>query len=121
MPISIATVEKSLEAQLARITQPELAARIQELLVPVSCEQIGWEYGEPGTTYQCWVVAYDPASNIAFAYSEHGFGPAFPWGMFQKGPDQSMGRDDSWYLTLEGAVRESPAWHGPNPAGYVVG
>lgn len=121
MPISIASVEALLDCELARIAQPDLVARIRELLVPIRSELVGWDYGEPGQTYLCWIVAYDPETNLAFAYSEHGFGPSYPWGMFWHGPDQSMGMDSSWYLSLEDVFRESIAWHGDNPSGYEVG
>ena len=120
MPISLANVEVLLGSELARITQPELVARIKELLVPIRSEQVGWDYGDPGQSYPCWIVAYDPETNLAFAYSEHGFGPSYPWGMFWKGPDQSMGMDNSWYLSLEDVFRESIAWNGVNPPGFEV-
>ena len=120
MPTTLATVEELRDAQLERITQPDLLARIKELLVPVRCEQVGWDYGEPSQVFPCWIVAYDPGTNLAFAYAEHGFGPSYPWGMFRSGPSQSMGQDNCWYLTLEDVVRESMAWHGDNPPDYEV-
>lgn len=121
MPTTLADVETLLEAELARVTQQDLSARIKELLVPITCEPIGWDYGELGQTYPCWVVAYDPDTNLAFGYCEHGFGPSYPWGMFWRGPDQTMGMDNGWYLSLEDVFRESLAWHGSNPSGYEVG
>jgi hypothetical protein len=121
MPISLADVKALLDTELARITQPDLVARINELLVPIRCEQIGWDYGAPGQTYPCWIVAHDPETNLAFAYSEHGFGPSYPWGMFWHGPDQSIGMDNAWYFSLEDVLRESVAWHGDNPPGREVG
>ena len=121
MPTTLASVEALLDIELARITQPDLVTRIKQLIVPVRCGQVGWDYGDPGQTYPCWIVAYDPESNLAFAYSEHGFGPSYPWGLFRKGPDQSMGMDSSWYLTLEDVFRGSLAWHGINPPDYEVG
>ena len=121
MPTTLADVEALLDTELARITQPDLAMRVRELLVPIRCEQVGWDYGAPGQTYPCWIVAYDPETNLAFAYSEHGFGPSYPWGMFWQGPDQSMGMDNGWYLSLEDVFRESVAWHGANPPGYEAG
>jgi len=121
MAASLALVEELVSAELARITQPELLARIKELLVPVRCELVGWDYGEPEQAFPCWIVAYDPEANLAFAYTEHGFGPAYPWGMFWPGPNQSMGQDNCWYLTLEDVVRESISWEGENPPGYEIG
>lgn len=121
MPTSLADIELLLGNELARITQPDLLARIKELLVPIHCEQVGWDYGDPGQSHPCWIVAYDPETSLAFAYSELGYGPSYPWGMFRKSPDQSMGMDDSWYLSLEDVFRESIAWHGENPPRYEVG
>lgn len=121
MPITFADVKALLDTELARIAQPDLVARISELLVPIRHEQIGCDYGAPGQTHPCWIVAHDPETNLAFAYSEHGFGPAYPWGMFWYGPDQSMGMDNVWYLSLEDVFRESVAWHGTNPSGREIG
>lgn len=120
MPTVLADVETLLDHELARITQPDLVVRIRELLVPIRCEQVGWDYGAPGQSHPCWIVAYDPDTNLAFAYSQHGFGPAHPWGMFRASPDQSMGTDDGWYVCLEDVFRASMAWHGENPPGYEV-
>ncbi len=121
MPITLADVKALLDTELARINQPDLVTRLSELLVPIRCEQIGWDYGTPGQTYPCWIVAHDPETNLAFAYSEHGFGPSYPWGMFWLGQDQSMGMDNAWYLSLEDVFRESISWHGTNPPGREVG
>jgi len=121
MPTTFADVQALLDAELARITQPDLVSRIKELLVPIRCEQVGWDYGTPKMTFPCWIVAYDPETNLAFAYCEHGFGPADPWGMFWAGPDQSMGMDNAWYLSLEDVFREAIAWDGANPPDYEVG
>ncbi|UBB23958.1 hypothetical protein LAG73_11265 [Pseudoxanthomonas japonensis] len=107
-------VEALVDAEIARISQSDLVERIREMRVPVRCEQVGWDYGVADQTYPCWVVAHDVEANLVFAYSEHGFGPSYPWGMFVPGPDQSMGMDNSWYLSLEDVVRESISSHGTN-------
>ena len=121
MPTSLADVESILGNELARIAQPDLLARIKELLVAIHCEQVGWDYGDPGQSLPCWIVAHDPETNLAFAYSEQGFGPSYPWGMFTKSREQAIGRDDSLYLSLEDAFRASIVWHGENPPSYEVG
>ncbi|MGY3265542.1 hypothetical protein ACVWZN_001615 [Lysobacter sp. HA35] len=120
MPTTSADVEALVARELERIAQPDLVTRIRELLVPVHCERVGWDYGDPEQTYPCWVVAYDPETSLAFPYSEHGFGPEYPWGMFWRGPRQSMGTDDCWYLSLEDVFRESLAWCGSNPPNREV-
>lgn len=110
------------EAEIANIAQPDLVARVRELMVPVRCELRGWDYGEPGEEYACWIFAEHPESNTAFAYTEHGFGPTSPWGLlFIRGEQMSMGMDSGWFISLEDLFRESRAWEGANPAGYTVG
>ena len=121
MPVTLADMQELLDIELCRISQADLIARINELLVPIRCEPVAWDYGAPGQMYPCWIVAHDPEVNLVFAYSENGFGPSYPWGMFRPGKSQSMGTDDSWYLTLQDVFRESPSWLGANPPGYEVG
>ncbi len=110
------------EAEIAKITQPELVFRIRELLVAVRCEQRGWDYGSPNEEYPCWIFAEHSESNTAFAYTEHGFGPSSPWGLlFIRGEHLSMGMDGAWFVSLEDLFRESKAWKGVNPPGYAAG
>lgn len=115
MPTALEDVEALLDHELTRITQPDLVARLKELIIPIRCEQVGWDYGDPRQTYPCWIVAYDPETNLAFAYCEHGFGPARPWGMFWKAASQSMGMDNCWYLSLEDVFRDSISWRDEKP------
>lgn len=104
-------VQTSVEAELARISEPSTVALIRSLLVQPRCEQRPWDYGEPGQTYPCWIVAEHPASNTAFAYCEHGFGPRCPWGLLAcSGEFLNMGMDSSWFSSLEDCVRDSFAW-----------
>jgi hypothetical protein len=122
MSISSAAVEQAVEAGIARITQPELIACIRQHRVPVRCEPREWDYGAAGLTYPCWIFAEHPASNIAFAYCEQGFGPSNPWGLlFIRGEHLSIGMDCGWFARLEDLFRESSAWDGDNPPGYEVG
>jgi hypothetical protein len=111
------------EAEIAKIMQPDLVTRIRELLVPVRCELRGWDYGKIGDEeFPCWIFAEHPQSNTAFAYSEHGFGPSSPWGLlFIRGKYTSMGMDSGWFVSLEDLFRESMAWDGANPPDYTVG
>ena len=121
MPITSADVEKAVEAEIARISQPELVACIRQHLVPVRCEQREWDYDSAVLTYPCWIIAEHPASNTAFAYCEHGFGPSDPWGLLSiRGEHMSIGMDSGWFTRLEGAFRDSMAWDGVDPPGYEV-
>jgi len=99
------------EAELTRISNPSTVALIRGLLVPPRCEQRPWDYGEPNQTFPCFIVAEHPASNTAFAYCEHGFGPRCPWGLlWRSGEWLNMGMDSSWFTSLEDCVRDSFAW-----------
>jgi hypothetical protein len=114
-------VGKAVEAEINRISQPELVTRIRELLVPIRCEQREWDYGDPGLTYPCWIVAEHAASNTAIAYCEQGFGPSSPWGLLAiRGEHMSIGMDCGWFISLEEAVRDPMAWDGVSPTDYEV-
>jgi hypothetical protein len=87
------------EAELAQITRPELAARIRALLVAPRCEERPWDYGAIEQTYPCWIIAEHPESDTAFAYCAHGFGPGSPWGLLAiSGPHDTMGMDAGWFI-----------------------
>jgi len=121
MPITSANVGKEIEAEIARISQPELIACIRCHLVPPRCEQREWDYGDLGVSYPCWIFAEHPPSNTAFAYCEHGFGPSDPWGLLSiRGEHMSIGMDSGWFARLEGVFRDSMAWDGVDPPDYEV-
>lgn len=75
MPLNASQVSSLVEAELARISNPTVAALVRGLIVPPRCESRPWDYGKSGTTHPCWIVAEHPASNTAFAYCDAGFGP----------------------------------------------
>ena len=117
-----ADIQVFVEAEIARISQPELVPRIRELLVSIRPELRDWDYGAPGERYPCWIFAEHRESNTAFAYSEYGFGPNSPWGLLSiDGEHMSMGMDCGWFTSLEDQFRGSMAWEGRNPPGYEVG
>lgn len=121
MSITAEAVAEAVEAEINRISQPELVACIRQHLVPVRCEQSEWDYGDPGLTHPCWIFAEHAASNIAFAYCEQGFGPRDPWGLLSiRGKHLSMGMDGGWFARLDDLFRESSAWDGVDPPGYEV-
>ena len=111
MALSSERVRALVDAELSRITDAKLAARIRELLVPPRPVEREWDYGPPGQTYTCWTVLEDPDSNSGIAYCEEGFGPTFPWGLvFLTGEYLSIGMDAGWFDTLEEAMLNSMAW-----------
>jgi hypothetical protein len=107
------------EKELHRIVDPRLVQRIRELLVtPYPVERL-WDYGAPDEQFTCWTVIEHAPSNTGIAYCAHGFGPHSPWGLVSlSGPHMSIGMDAGWFASLEGAMRNSRAWDGPNPEGY---
>ena len=115
-------LEEIVSAQIESIEQPELVACLERRLVPPRLEHRGWDYGEDGQTYPCWICVEDRATNTAIAFCEEGFGPTDPWGLlFIEGEHTSMGMDSSWFPSLEEAVRDSMFWDGGNPPGYEAG
>ena len=111
MALTALQISGLVEAELARITSPQVSALLRSLLVTPRGERRAWDYGEPGTEYPCWIVAEHSPSNTAFAYCEQGFGPSFPWGLLWiSGEHLSIGMDGAWYESLEEVVRESRAW-----------
>jgi len=118
MALTAAEVSALVEAQLAQVTDSQAAALMRGLFVTPRCEDRPWDYGDPGTTYPCWIVLEHPPSGTGIAYCEHGFGPKCPWGLLWiSGKHPSMGMDCGWYDSLEKAVRESMAWpDDPEPA-----
>jgi hypothetical protein len=107
--------------ELGAISDPEVRDVIHLRRVEPYPVERDWDYGAPGERYLCWTVLEHRSSNTGVAYCDAGFGPAHPWGLvFLSGPHTNIGMDSGWFATLEGAVRESMAWDGPNPPGYEV-
>lgn len=114
MEIEATGVEELVRAEILRITDVSSRQAIARLLVAARVEHREWDYGAPGQTHPCWIVLEHPPSNTGIAYCEHGFGPAFPWGLlFLAGEQLSMGMDAAWYETLEEAFRDSMACDAP--------
>ena len=113
MSLSATDVEQLVEAELSRISDVALRARIAQLRVRPHAVVREWFYGTPGQTYECWTVLEHWPSNTGVAYCPEGFGPRHPWGLvFLEGPLIGIGADYEWFATLEDAVRDSMAWEG---------
>ena len=97
--------------QLARVSEPTVAARIRSLLVSPYSVAREFDYGSPKISYPCWTVLEHRPSNTGIAYCEQGFGPRCPWGLVSlSGRCMSIGMDCGWFSTLEAAFRDSMAW-----------
>ena len=115
------TVAELVERQLADITDLAIVDLIRQLSVEPFPVLRDWDYGASGEQYVCWTVLEHTPSNTAVAYCDAGFGPESPWGLVSlRGPHMSIGMDSGWFATLGVAVRESPAWDGPNQSDYEV-
>lgn len=113
-------IEALVESDISRIEQADLVSLAQKLRVPVRLEDRPWDYGEEGETFPCWIVLAHPPSNTAVAYCSQGFGPETPWGLLFIAELHNMGMDCDWFVSLEDALRQSPAWEGEDPPGYEI-
>jgi hypothetical protein len=114
-------VKELVEREMAVISDPALLDLIRRLSVEPSRVVRDWDYGASGERHVCWTVLEHPPSNTGVAYCDAGFGPDSPWGLVSlSGRHMNIGMDSGWFATLEAAVRDSPAWDGPNPLGYEV-
>jgi hypothetical protein len=101
------------ELELLRFSDPAQGDAVRVLLVFPRCEQRGWDYGEKGQIFPCWIVAEHSESNTAFAYCEQGFGPKSPWDLLclsRSSPSASMGVDCGWFHHFHECLRDSSAW-----------
>jgi hypothetical protein len=107
--------------ELDAISDPAVRDLVYRLRVEPYPVERDWDYGAPDERYVCWTVLEHQPSNTGVAYCDAGFGPVHAWGLvFLSGPHMNIGMDSAWFATLEGAVRESMAWDGPNPSGYEI-
>jgi hypothetical protein len=101
-------LKRAIESELATLSDTRVVEHVRARLVKPCVVPIGWDYGEPGQQYPCWIVLYDPRSNCEIAYSEHGFGPRCPWGLVNsKADDPRMGKDSGWFTRFLDAFFES--------------
>jgi hypothetical protein len=95
-------VENPDENELGRIDAPRRAA-LRCLLVPPAIRELGWNYGQSGQRYACWIIARAPDERVTLTHCDEGFGPAFPWGYLLDESD-GMGMDSQWHAGLEDAA-----------------
>jgi hypothetical protein len=115
--LSSGQVAALVEQEMRSITNPSVIEQLKRWLVTPRKSSRDWDYGEPGTKYDCWIVLEHRDSNTAVAYCERGFGPKKPWGLlFIQGQYQSMGMDSGWFPHLEEAFLDSWACEKTTPA-----
>jgi len=106
-------------AELARIADDARRRALADLLTDPSAEEREWDYGPDGQTHPCWVIARHTDRGVALVYCQSGFGPTYPWGAVPVDLPR-MGRDDSWFASLDDAFIVSGLWGGPLPPDYEV-
>ncbi len=119
--MSIQTVEdltQLVQAEIERISLPEIRSAVTPLLVPPKLHMRNWDYGKPGKVLPCWTVLEHRESGTGIAYSDFGFGPKCSWGLvFLAASKNWFGDDAGWFSTLEDAFCESfalgdlPVWN----------
>ena len=117
--VTPAEVAGLVRGELGGIEDARVAAALQGFLVPPRACRLAWDYGAVGASYPGFVVAAFPESRTGIAYSEHGFGPSFPWVLIWL-ERPGFGMDSNAFSRLEEAFRSSMAWDEPPPRGYAL-
>jgi hypothetical protein len=99
-PIDAQSLKALVESELAGISDGGVLARVRTMLVEPEVILRSWDYGNAGERYPCWtVLRVPPPRGFDIAYCQHGFGPAFPWGMVSA-DELTLGNDGGWFETL---------------------
>lgn len=106
MSCSADDVAAHVAVELAVIADGVVREGLRSRVITPALHSRNWDYGAPGERYPCWTVAADPELDSAIVYSEHGFGPASPWGIVRIS-DPWYGMDGGWFARLEDAFVDS--------------
>ena len=106
-----AEVAAALDEDLANLRDPRVRASIQAFRVATPTPiRLAWDYGEPGETFDGWLVFENPEQRTGIVYCDQGFGPKRPWGLINTGETcPSMGMDSGWFDRFMDAYLDSPA------------
>ncbi len=109
MSITADYLRQLVEAELSKVSDPQVVSQIHLFLLQPRIIERNWDYGEPGQTYPCWSLLDHPASNTGIVYCQKGFGPRRPWGLvgLVNTEDSSMGMDSGWFDSFMAAYFES--------------
>ena len=106
-PIDVPSLKALVESELVAISDARALARIRMMLVEPEVLLRSWDYGNAGERFPCWtVLRVPPPRGFDIAYCQHGFGPAFPWGMVSA-DELTIGNDSGWFETLVEALSSS--------------
>ena len=118
MPVESLKITAFIEAELGLVRDARILAHIREQQIAPEAVTGDWDYGIPGQTYPCWIVA-NTSSDTGIAYCEQGFGPTTPWGLIfldDARDNVGIGMDSGWFRTFFEAWCESfgctdlPSW-----------
>ena len=98
------------DVHVSQCAEPTLQQIMLRGIVEPRLELRGWDYGEPGQRFPCWIVWEHRDSGTCVGYCLQGFGPSQPWGLLRTDPKSSLGMDSQWYEEMSAAIRESFAW-----------
>jgi len=113
--------EVLMSSEISKVNQTEMLELIKSIKGQVRSETRIWNYGIENQEFTCWVAFEHLATKTSIVYCNKGFGPNYPWGLLSTNtPNNDMGIDSQWYISLEDAIRNSDFWHGTNPKDYEV-
>lgn len=107
---------------VAEVSQiPDVARReaLRLILVSPSRRDLQFDYSAIPEDLGCWVVAAADASVIVYCPAGFGGNGNDQWGVLDV-KAASMGRDDSWFNTLDEAFIGSGLWGGARPVGFEL-
>lgn len=113
MTINESKLKQLIEKELSSLSDDRVIRHVRSMLIEPKMRLRHWDWGEPGTRYQCWDIL-EEQGGLGIAYSEYGFGPKCPWGLVRVSgmTDEyslNIGMDCAWYPKLLDAYFESAA------------
>jgi hypothetical protein len=118
-------VSELVRRELTLIADPLVRDALVAALISPELHLREWDYGKLHERYSCWTIAKDAPSDLAIVYSEHGHGPASPWGLVSLS-NLWFGMDAGWFARLEHAFVDSAfaaeleVWNVVAPDGAMV-
>ena len=92
--------------EMARFSDPLLAAALQPFLIAPRMEPRTWDWSTEALEFPTWVVAESQRYDYGIVYAENGFGPDSPWGLVFSS-HKNFGADYCWYTSLQAAFVDS--------------
>lgn len=110
-------VQQRIDAEIASLADPEIAAGVRSWLIEPVYHTRLWEYGD-NEPLPCWWIAMFPGER-GVVFSEGGPGPGFPWGLRHL-TDAHFGMDGDWFSRIEEPFIVSGHWTGKVPPDFEL-